>query len=275
MEGKKLQKFSEYSMSTYLLCPRKYRYTYIEKPFKKQKRYVNVYFIFGNVIHITCKEFYEHRAEDRTLENLYNIFRNVWKRSGIRSFFNSRIEEKELGEKGLYMLSNFYNSFGQKVPYKMESYMENKVRDYILFGRIDRIDLSADGTLQIVDYKTTKYYDLVDENRDRKTIQLKLYACILYGLKFKVTSGSYYHFEDNKLDTIEFTEQSINYLIEWFDEIVEDIRYDRFFEKKVGKHCEFCDFFKICQSKEEENYDNNLVFPSDELFITNTENSNN
>ncbi|MEI0485289.1 PD-(D/E)XK nuclease family protein [Brachyspira intermedia] len=275
MEAKKLQRFSEYSMSTYLLCPRKYRYTYIEKPFKKQKRSVNVYFIFGNAIHLACKEFYEQRAEERTLENLYNIFRNVWKRSGIRAFFNSREEEKELGERGLYMLSNFFNSFGQKVPYKIESYMENRVRDYILFGRIDRIDLSADGTLQIVDYKTTKYYDVGEDNeeRDRKTIQLKLYACILDGLKCKVTSGSYYHFEDDKLDTIEFTPESINYLREWFDEIVDDIRYDRAFDKKVGRHCEFCDFFKLCQGKED-NIDN-LVLPSDELFMANIENSNN
>ena len=158
MESKKLQRFSEYSMSTYLLCPRKYRYTYIEKPFKKYKRGVNVYFIFGNAI--------------------------VWKRSGIRSFFNSREEEKELGEKGLYMLSNFFNSFGQKVPYQIESYKETKIKDYILFGRIDRIDLSADGSLQIVDYKTNKYYDLGEDNteRERKTLQLKLYAFILDSL---------------------------------------------------------------------------------------------
>ncbi|MDA1468556.1 PD-(D/E)XK nuclease family protein [Brachyspira hyodysenteriae] len=173
------------------------------------------------------------------------------------------------------MLSNFFNSFGQKVPYKIESYMENRVRDYILFGRIDRIDLSADGTLQIVDYKTTKYYDVGEDNeeRDRKTIQLKLYACILDGLKCKVTSGSYYHFEDDKLDTIEFTPESINYLREWFDEIVDDIRYDRAFDKKVGRHCEFCDSSKLCQGKED-NVEN-LVLPSDELFMANIENSHN
>ncbi|MCZ9938143.1 hypothetical protein OFQ49_02405 [Brachyspira hyodysenteriae] len=53
------------------------------------------------------------------------------------------------------------------------------------------------------------------------------------GLKCKVTSGSYYHFEDDKLDTIEFTPESINYLREWFDEIVDDIRYDRAFDKKL------------------------------------------
>ena len=153
--------------------------------------------------------------------------------------------------------------------------MENRVRDYILFGRIDRIDLSADGTLQIVDYKTTKYYDVGEDNdeRDRKTIQLKLYACILDGLKFKVTSGAYYHFEDDKFDTVEFTPESINYLREWFDEIVDDIRYDRAFDKKMGRHCEFCDFFKLCQGKEDNIED--LVLPSDELFMANIENSNN
>ncbi|MCZ9955244.1 PD-(D/E)XK nuclease family protein [Brachyspira hyodysenteriae] len=93
------------------------------------------------------------------------------------------------------------------------------------------------------------------------------------GLKCKVTSGSYYHFEDDKLDTIEFTPESINYLREWFDEIVDDIRYDRAFDKKVGRHCEFCDFFKLCQGKED-NVEN-LVLPSDELFMANIENSHN
>ena len=267
MESKKLQRFSEYSMSTYLLCPRKYRYTYIEKPFKKYKRGVNVYFIFGNAIHLACKEFYQLRAEERNLGSLHNIFREVWKRSGIRSFFNSREEEKELGEKGLYMLSNFFNSFGQKVPYQIESYKETKIKDYILFGRIDRIDLSADGSLQIVDYKTNRYYDLGEDNteRERKTLQLKLYAFILDSLNFKVTNGSYYHFDDDKFDTIDFTKESIQYIGEWFDEIINDIRYDRSFDKNVGTHCEYCDFNKICNR----NYIEGITDNTEELLINN------
>ena len=136
MEAKKLQKFSEYSMGTYLLCPKKYRYIYIEKLLKKQKRKINEHFIFGNIIHLTCKEFYQRKAEYRSIENLYSIFREFWKRSGIRTFFKTREKEKELGEKGLYMLSNFYNSFGQKVPYLTEYYMENIFKDYIFFGRV-------------------------------------------------------------------------------------------------------------------------------------------
>lgn len=265
---RKLQRFSEYSLGTYLLCPRKYRYTYIEKLFKKQKRAVNVYFIFGNAVHLTCKEFYQRRAEERSIENLYDIFRETWKRSGIRAFFKSREEEKELGEKGLYMLSNFYNSFGQKFPYLIEHYMENRFKDYILFGRVDRIDLSADGTLQIVDYKTNKYYDVGEDNeeRERKTIQLKFYAYLLNSLKPNVTSASYYYFEEDKFDTVEFNRESAKYLGEWFDEIVNDIRYDRTFEKKFGKHCNFCNFYKLCHNMEQDSELADIDIKNEELF---------
>ena len=252
MDAKKLQRFSEYSIGTYLLCPKKYRYIYIEKLYTKQKRKINKYFIFGNVIHLACREFYQKRAEERTIENLYNIFREGWRRSGIRPFFKTREEEKELGEKGLYMLSNFYNSFGQKVPYLIEHYMENIFKDYVFFGRVDRIDLSADGTLQIVDYKTNKYYDVGEDNeeRERKTVQLKFYANLLNSLKPNVTSASYYHFEDDKFDTIEF----------------------KTFERKLGKHCDFCDFYKLCYNTEN-NSDNSIAYYEEPKEKIDNENS--
>lgn len=274
MDAKKLQRFSEYSIGTYLLCPKKYRYIYIEKLYTKQKRKINKYFIFGNVIHLTCREFYQKRAEERTIENLYNIFREGWRRSGIRPFFKTREEEKELGEKGLYMLSNFYNSFGHKVPYLIEHYMENIFKDYVFFGRVDRIDLSADGTLQIVDYKTNKYYDVGEDNedRERKTVQLKFYANLLNSLKPNVTSASYYHFEDDKFDTIEFNQKSIKYYEEWFDEIVNDIRYDKTFERKLGKHCDFCDFYKLCYNTEN-NSDNLIAYYEEPKEKIDNENS--
>ena len=257
-----------------MLCPKKYRYIYIEKLYTKQKRKINKYFIFGNVIHLACREFYQKRAEERTIENLYNIFREGWRRSGIRPFFKTREEEKELGEKGLYMLSNFYNSFGQKVPYLIEHYMENIFKDYVFFGRVDRIDLSADGTLQIVDYKTNKYYDVGEDNeeRERKTVQLKFYANLLNSLKPNVTSASYYHFEDDKFDTIEFNQKSIKYYGEWFDEIVNDIRYDKTFERKLGKHCDFCDFYKLCYNTEN-NSDNLIAYYEEPKEKIDNENS--
>lgn len=240
-------------MSTYLLCPRKYRYTYIDKLYKKQRRGVNVNFIFGNVIHLTCKNFYNLRSEERTAENVSKVFREEWKRSGIRPFFNTLEDERELGKKGLAMLDNFYSIFGKKMPYQTEAYMEHTEKDYKLFGRVDRVDLLQDGSLEIIDYKTGTYYELDEsetEERERKTIQLKLYAYLLNGSKAKVRSGSFYYMCDNKFDTIDFTDESIKYIGEWFEEIINDIRYDKEFYTKVGSHCKFCDFYKTCQCGE-------------------------
>ncbi len=271
MQKQKLQRFSEYSLSTYLLCPRKYRYTYIEKPFKNQKKALNVNFIFGNIIHQACKYFYDKKAEDRTLDSLHNLFRELWKRMGIRSFFNTREEEREMGIKGLEMLSNFFNTFANKVPYNREEYMEVNVRDYILFGRVDRIDISSDSHLHIVDYKTTKYYDVGEDNkdRDRKTIQLKFYAYLLDKLRSNVATASFYHFDEDKFDTVEFSHDSILYIGEWFDEIINDIRYDRVYNKSVGPHCKFCDFVSKCYNNE--NSIDDITLSNDEIIANENE----
>ena len=166
------------------------------------------------------------------------------------------------------MLSNFYNSFGQKVPYLTEYYMENIFKDYIFFGRVDRVDLSADGTLQIVDYKTNKYFDVGEDNeeREKKTMQLKFYAYLLNSLKSNVTSASYYYFAEDKFDTVEFNQESANYLREWFDEIINDIRYDKTFERKFGTHCNLCDFYKLCHENEDDYNELSNNIENEELF---------
>ena len=247
---KSLQRFSEYSMSTYLLCARKYRYTYIEKNLKKSKKKIHVNFIFGNAVHLTCKDYYSLRAEERTLTNLHNLFRKKWKETGIKQFFGSISEERQLGERGLVMLTNFFNKLGTVMPYQTEQYMEHKIKDYVLFGRVDRTNLLKDDSLEIIDYKTTRYYNVNDDDdneRKRKTIQLKLYAFILSGSKRQVSKGSFYHMEDDYFDTIDFTEGSIKHIGIWFEEIINDIRYDKYFDTNVGNHCKYCDFFNICQ----------------------------
>ena len=246
---KHLSRFSEYSMSTYLLCPRKYRYTYIEKPLNKSQKTIHVNFIFGNAVHLTCKDFYAFRAEDRTIENLHHLFRQTWKRTGIMKFFKTRDEASEMGRRGLHMLNNFFSKLGSIVPYQVEAYMEHKVRDYVLFGRIDRIDLLQNEHYEIIDYKTTKYYEVKEHERERQTIQLKLYAFLLKSLGKVVERGCYYHFEEDYYDSLDFTENSIKYIGEWFDEIVNDIRYDLNFQPNMGFHCKYCDYLNICQGE--------------------------
>lgn len=251
-----MNRFSEYSMSTYLLCPKKYFFTYKDKSQKKGKKFLHVNFVFGNAVHLTCKDFYTLRAEERNIETLHKLFRAEWVRSGIRQFFKSVEEERELGLRGINMLTNFFNSLGAKRPYQVEAYIEREYSGgkYSLFGRVDRIDIDEEGNLSIIDYKTTKYYEIADEQEKekfRKNIQLKLYAYLLSetkisGKEVNVSSGSYYHLEENYFDKLDFTKDKIKAIGKEFEEIISDIEYDKTFKQMMGKHCNFCDFKKNC-----------------------------
>lgn len=245
-----MQRFSEYSLSTYMLCPRKYYHTFVEKG--KKKRVIHANFIFGGIIHETCKDFYNFKMSDRTLENLYSLFRSIWKKNGIRDFFDNKEEERKLGLQGLSMLSNFYQRFGDKTPFRTEEYIEYKINNYTLFGRIDRIDTNDDGTLTIIDYKTTGNYQEEDgsKERERKMLQLRMYAFLLHSIKRMVTKGRYYYFTDNVFDEIEFTEDNIKYYAMVFDELIEDIMFDRKFIKEEGRWCKYCDYSETCLSED-------------------------
>ena len=57
------------------------------------------------------------------------------------------------------------------------------------------------------------------------------------------------------------------------DEIVNDIRYDKTFERKLGKHCDFCDFYKLCYNTEN-NSDNLIAYyeePKEKIDNKNSE----
>ena len=245
-----MKRFSDYSLSTYLRCPRKFYYKYIEKV-KIEKKSLSISMIFGNIIHNACKDLYILKIEDRTIDNLQKIFRQYWKKSPIRKLFNNLEEERQIGLRGLVMLENFYKSFGTKTPFQIEGYVEYKVGEYVLFGRIDRIDAEEDGSLSIVDYKTGSYNEESDElERELKTVQIRLYAVLLYGNHRIVNNGSFYYFHDNFFDMIEFTEEKIKYDTSFFHEVITDIQFNRDFIIQPSFHCKFCDFFDICQKSD-------------------------
>ncbi len=256
-----IKRFSEYSINTYLRCPRKFYYRYVINK-KITKKPLSINMVFGNIVHNACKDFYKLKIEDRNIENLNKIFRNHWKPNPIRKLFDNIEEEREWGLYGLKILENFYKSFGTKTPFQVEHYVDYKLNEYKLFGTIDRIDINDDGLLSIIDYKTGNYYH--DDNEDSgernlKTIQIRLYAVLLYGNNKMVRDGSYYYYGDNFFDKIEFSEEKIKYDMSYFYELIMDIQHDKYFLIQPGYHCKYCDFVEECQ----ENGNNIIYYEND------------
>ncbi len=245
-----IKRFSEYSLATYLRCPRKFYYQYIAK-IKIPKKPLSTNMLLGGIIHNVCKDFYRFKMEDRTLENLHTLFRQNWKSNPIRKLFNSVEDEKQMGQRGLAMLENFHKTFASKTPFQVESYVEYKMSDYTLYGRIDRLDAEEDGSLSIVDYKTGGYYEKEDEKeKELSTIQVRLYSVLLYGNNRMTNKAVYYYFDDNYLDTIEFTEEKIKYDNFYFYELITDIEYNKEYLPQPSSYCKYCDYYDRCSHDE-------------------------
>lgn len=239
-------RYSEYRLAMYLACPRKYYHRYIVQ--KKTPMVKTAYNILGGNVHEACKLFYSLNAEARTLEALNDSFRSVWKKNSSRTFFDTREKEKEFGEEGLRMLANFHRRFGAVKPYIMEKYMENRFDGFTLTGRVDRVDITPSGALTIVDYKTNRLKEYEGKERERHTMQLKVYALLMNSKERPVESGVYYHMGEDALDTVEFTHEKIARIHDDICDLVEEIEHDSVFAPNAGKGCAYCDYRAECDS---------------------------
>ena len=71
-------------------------------------------------------------------------------------WFADKIQKADYRKRGIVYLENFYDKFSQnpKLPKFLEKSFKLKLGQYKFTGKIDRGDTNADGTIDIIDYKT-------------------------------------------------------------------------------------------------------------------------
>lgn len=140
--------------TTYLACPTKYFWTYVDprgKWYLKSKGY----FSFGTSLHNVLQRF--HDQEDSgvtTTEQAIAALEESW----IDAGYSSQDEMMQALGEGKDLLATYIEKVSQE-PVRAETVFVEKMfrRDlgpFVLIGRIDRIDENTDGTYDIVDYKS-------------------------------------------------------------------------------------------------------------------------
>jgi len=220
-------------------CPLKYNFRYLMKVPEPQSHAAN----FGSSVHGTLNEFYLalKRGEKVSLALLKELYEKNWLPYG----YESKDHEKTRKERGWEILSAYYekNSDPWIIPGYLEQPFNLKVGKYWINGRIDRIDKLADGTYEVVDYKTGAMRDQKDLNKD---LQLSLYALACRDiLKVKASKLTLYFLDDNqKLSTGRTDEQLANLEAEVLG-LIEEISNSKF-APTPGFHCQFCSYKLIC-----------------------------
>ena len=260
--------FSFSQIKSYNTCPYQYKLAHILKiPIKGSAS-----FSFGKSIHSTMQKFYERLLElnkvnqdslfdapkkethPRTIkapspDELLAFYDQSW----IDDWYASKSQREEYYQLGKNILRVFRKSQENKwtIPVSLESGFKIKVGDYLVRGQIDRVDQLADGSFEIIDYKTGKVKEKVEgEDRD----QLLIYQIALQQLPEYRNVGApskltYFYLNDNAQVSFLGNEKEIARLQEKLINTIEEITAGNF-KPTPGQHtCKYCDFKNICQSR--------------------------
>lgn len=141
-------------LSTYLACPVKYRWTYVDDRGKWYLR-AKSYYSFGTSLHRVLERFHDSGdAGVTTTAEAVAALEESW----IESGYGSHEEMQEALGEGKGILERHVKVAVQRAPDVRTLYVEKLLKlefpEFRLVGRVDRVDEHPDGTLEIVDYKS-------------------------------------------------------------------------------------------------------------------------
>lgn len=259
------EKFSFSQLAAFSTCPLQYKFAFVLKiPASTDKSSL----IFGRVLHNTLYNFLlpvlserkkmqgELFTDDKKglsgAESLINekrlleIYTEFWQADG----YSSKKEREDYKKKGQDALHKFWAAYSANPPQEiifLEKRFSFKIDGDVIKGAIDRIDKHADGTLEIIDYKTGKTKTKLDYSEKRQLILYQIFIEEFLGVK--VNALSYYYLESGEKFTFSATEKDITRLrIEVREEISAIKKRD--FTPTPSPMCGFCDFNSICEFRQ-------------------------
>lgn len=164
-------------MTTYLACPVKYRYTYLD-PRARWLLKAKSYYSFGSTLHHVLQRF--HDAGDAGVETTDEVLA-AYEESWIDAGYHSAEEMAEAFGEGREILQRYVAQVQAKPAEAKTLFVERQFRhdfgDFVLIGRIDRVDEYEDGVLEVVDYKSGR--ESVSEDEVATDIAMCCYQLLL------------------------------------------------------------------------------------------------
>ncbi len=263
--------FSFSQIKSYNTCPYQYKLGNIIKlPIKETH-----YFSFGNTMHNTLQEFYKRiqilnsarqnslfdsvgTSREMSPSNNINIpdlkeLLSIYEEKWLDEWYLNKQQREKYFADGKKMLTEFYNSQKNSwtIPIVLEGGFKIKIKNYLINGRIDRIDKLEKGTLHIIDYKTgaSKETAVGDEKDQLLLYQLAVSSLPQYtniGLPEKLTL---YYLKDNLQTNFIGKDKEIEKLQNKIATTIDKIQAKDFMPTPEKFTCKNCHFKDICESR--------------------------
>jgi RecB family exonuclease len=234
-----MRALSHSSISLYLECPQKWKFKYIDKIPEKPRHF----FSFGQSCHEALEFFYGSPLIPPSLEEVMAFFEEHWKTAG----YKDAKQEAEYKQQGRKIVKDFYAKYAPtyKAPFFVEYPFNILVDGVAVTGKVDRIDKVDDKTVDIVDYKTGKAFDL---ERVKEDAQLTMYQMAVEELLgMKVRSLTFYHLPSQTPLTSEPHDiEQVKELRQRIVTVASSIQKSQFDPKPEEWTCKWCDYKPHC-----------------------------
>lgn len=242
-------------ITTYLACPTKYRWTYLDDRGKWYLRSKS-YFSFGTSLHQVLQRY--HDASDTgvtTTEEAIAALEESW----IDAGYGSQDEMMQALAEGKSLVKNYTERI-QKEPVTSETiYIEKLIKmdlgAFILQGRVDRVDELPDGSLEVVDYKSKR--STVTEEDIKFDVAMGIYQLILEHLHpHRPVLTSIIALQSGDKASVSLTPEEISKFREDIISIGDEM-LNRDWENHRPAFkplCHSCDFLPLCRKDPEFDY---------------------
>ncbi|AGZ46245.1 hypothetical protein AFR_39955 [Actinoplanes friuliensis DSM 7358] len=247
-------------LGSYADCPRRYRYTYIDRP-SPQKGPPWAHNSLGASVHTALKNWYAVTPDRRVPESMPMLLKSTWVREGYRDVDQERIAYR----KALGWLDTYVTGLDpEDEPLGVERVVATKTAVLAFNGRADRIDsrVGDDGPeAVIVDYKTGRSGLDADDARGSQALALYAYAAERV-FRRPCRRVELHHLPTGTVASHEHTEESLARQVARAEDTARDIMAaekavaagadpDAEFPTNPGTLCSWCDFRRSCPAGQE------------------------
>jgi len=231
-------------LDLYLTCPLKYKFRRVfgipQEPTINQR--------FGILIHSVLERFHKDSDEDEGegLEQLMDLFEAGWRRSG----FGTSDDELQFRDRAREAMRLYWEheSEAEGEPVWLERKFDIRIGPHHVRGRVDRVDRLADGSYELIDYKTGLRKSEAELESDLQLALYRLAAREAWDLE--ASSASYYYVLDAdkvaapiRPDDAERVERTVL-------EVGEGVLGQDFEPRPSPTTCSWCDYRLVCPAAE-------------------------